>query len=145
MERPGSGLSDPHPYAAVADWATDVADVADTLGAERLGVVGLSGGGPYALACGAVPPLAARAAAVAVLGSIVPSVGPEATAESVADLARRLALVLSGLRRPLAALSTGLLAPHSGLALRLPGLLRHFARGRQTGVCRPRVEGYVRR
>ena len=111
VERPGSGLSDPHPYAAVADWATDVADVADTLGAERLGVVGLSGGGPYALACGAVPPLAARVAAVAVLGGIVPSVGPEATAESVADLARRLALVLSGLRRPLAALSTGLLAP----------------------------------
>ncbi|MFY9919180.1 MAG: alpha/beta hydrolase, partial [Mycobacterium sp.] len=56
--RPGSGLSDPHPYAAVADWATDVLHVADSLGAERLGVVGLSGGGPYALACGAVPPLA---------------------------------------------------------------------------------------
>jgi pimeloyl-ACP methyl ester carboxylesterase len=49
VERPGSGLSDPHAYAAVADWATDIAQVADTLGAQRLGVVGLSGGGPYAL------------------------------------------------------------------------------------------------
>ena len=68
VERPGSGLSDPHPYAAVADLATDMADVADALGAQRLGVVGLSGGGPYALACGAVPPLAAGVAAVAVLG-----------------------------------------------------------------------------
>ncbi len=111
VERPGSGLSDAHPYAAVADWATDMADVADTLGAERLGVVGLSGGGPYALACGAVPPLAARVAAVAVLGGMVPSVGPEATAGGAADLARRFAPILSQLRRPLAALSTGLLAP----------------------------------
>ncbi|MGO9155628.1 alpha/beta fold hydrolase [Mycobacterium sp.] len=111
LERPGSGLSDPHPYAAVADWATDMAAVADALGAKRLGVVGLSGGGPYALACGAVPPLADRVAAVAVLGGVVPSVGPEATAGSVADLARRVAPMLSQLRRPLAALSTGLLAP----------------------------------
>ena len=111
LERPGSGLSDPHPYAAVADWATDIAAVADALGAERLGVVGLSGGGPYALACGAVPPLADRVAAVAVLGGVVPSVGPEAIAGSVADLARRFAPMLSQLRRPLAALSIGLLAP----------------------------------
>ena len=111
VERPGSGLSDPHPYAAVADWAADMADVADALGAKRLGVVGLSGGGPYALACGAVPPLDARVAAVAVLGGIVPSVGPEATAGGVADLARRFAPMVSQLRRPLAALGTGLLAP----------------------------------
>ncbi|MGA8251165.1 MAG: alpha/beta hydrolase, partial [Mycobacterium sp.] len=40
LERPGSGLSDPHPYPAVADWATDIAAVAAALGAERLGVVG---------------------------------------------------------------------------------------------------------
>jgi pimeloyl-ACP methyl ester carboxylesterase len=111
VERPGSGLSAPHHYAAVADWAADVADVADALGAERLGVVGLSGGGPYALACGAVPPLAARVAAVAVLGGIVPSVGPEATAGVIDDLARRFEPMLSELRRPLAALSFGLLAP----------------------------------
>ena len=111
VERPGSGLSAPHPYHAVADWATDMADVADALGAERLGVVGLSGGGPYALACGAVPPLAARVAAVAVLGGIVPSIGPEATAGVIDDLARRFEPMLSELRRPLAALSFGLLAP----------------------------------
>ena len=111
VERPGSGLSDPHAYGAMADWATDMAEVADALGAERLGVVGLSGGGPYALACGAVPPLAARVAAVAVLGGIVPSVGPEATAGVIDDLARRFEPMLSELRRPLAALSFGLLAP----------------------------------
>jgi hypothetical protein len=31
--RPGTGLSDPHPYESVADWASDVAHVADSLGA----------------------------------------------------------------------------------------------------------------
>jgi pimeloyl-ACP methyl ester carboxylesterase len=55
VERPGSGLSDRHRYAAVVDWAADMAELADALGAERLGVVGLSGGGPFALSCGAVP------------------------------------------------------------------------------------------
>jgi pimeloyl-ACP methyl ester carboxylesterase len=111
VERPGSGLSDRHRYAAVADWVIDMAEVVDALDAERLGVVGLSGGGPFALACGALPPLVARVAAVAVLDGTVPSVGPEATTGGVADLARRFAPVLSGLRRPLAVLSTGLLAP----------------------------------
>jgi pimeloyl-ACP methyl ester carboxylesterase len=48
-------LSDPHRYAAVADWVIDMAEVADALDAERLGVVSLSGGGPFALACGALP------------------------------------------------------------------------------------------
>ena len=67
VERPGTHLSDPHRYETVAQWATDMACVADSLGAQRLAVVGLSGGGPYALACGAVPPLAGRVAAVGVL------------------------------------------------------------------------------
>lgn len=111
VERPGSGLSDPHRYAAVADCVTDIAEVADALDAERLGIVGLSGGGPFALACGALPPMVARVAAVAVLDGIVPSVGAEATAVGITDLARRLSPALSRLRRPLAALSTGLLAP----------------------------------
>lgn len=111
VERPGSGLSDPHAYAAMADWAGDMAHVADALGAERLGVVGLSGGGPYALACGAVPPVAARVAAVAVLGGTVPSVGPDAVTGTVADVARRYASILSELRRPLAAMTNGLLSP----------------------------------
>lgn len=109
VERPGSGLSDCHAYTAMADWATDMTAVANALGAERLAVVGLSGGGPYALACGAVAPLASRVATVAVLGGIVPSVGPDATADAVTDLARRFTPILSELRRPLAALAAGLL------------------------------------
>ena len=114
--RPGTGLSDPHPYESVADWARDVVHVADALGAERLGVVGLSGGGPYALACAAVPPLSGRVAAVAVLGGVVPSVGPDALATGAIDLARRFAPVLSGLRRPLAQAASALLLPILPLA-----------------------------
>ena len=111
VERPGSGLSDPHPYNSVAEWATDVAHVADALGAERLAVVGLSGGGPYALACAAVPPLAGRVAAVGVLGGVVPAVGPEASATGAIELARRFAPVLSTLRRPLAMAVSAVLLP----------------------------------
>jgi pimeloyl-ACP methyl ester carboxylesterase len=77
VERPGTGLSDSYRYSAVTDWVADIAQVADALDAERLGVVGLSGGGAYALACGALPPLVDRVAAVAVLDGTVPSVsGP---------------------------------------------------------------------
>ncbi|ULE34058.1 alpha/beta fold hydrolase [Mycobacterium sp. IDR2000157661] len=116
VARPGTGLSDPHPYESVADWATDMAHVADALGAERLGVVGLSGGGPYALACGAVPSLAERVAAVAVLGGVVPSVGSDALATGAIALARRFAPVLHSLRRPLAESVNGLMMPLLPLA-----------------------------
>lgn len=102
VARPGTGLCDAHPYESVADWAADVGHVADALGAKRLGVAGLSGGGPYALACAAVPPLKGRVAAVAVLGGVVPSVGPDALATGAIELARRFAPILHQLRRPLA-------------------------------------------
>ncbi len=111
VERPGSGLSDPYPYNAVADWAADAALVADTLDAERLGVIGLSGGGPYALSCAGTSALAGRVAAVAVVGGVTPSVGPDATATGPVDLTRRFAPMLSGLRRPLAALVAAGLLP----------------------------------
>ena len=130
VERPGSGLSDPHPYNSVAEWATDVAHVADALGAERLAVVGLSGGGPYALACAAVPPLAARVAAVGVLGGVVPAAGPEASATGAIALARRFAPVLSVLRRPLAMTASAVLLPLDPVRpLRMPGLRQHHPGG----------------
>ena len=53
LDRPGIGLSDPKPDRTVGGFADDVAAVADQLGHERFAVLGYSGGGPYALACGA--------------------------------------------------------------------------------------------
>jgi len=50
-ERPGFGLSDFQPGRRLLDWPEDVAGLAAALGLDRFAVVGLSGGGPYALAC----------------------------------------------------------------------------------------------
>jgi pimeloyl-ACP methyl ester carboxylesterase len=111
VERAGSGLSDAHVYEQVADWGADMVHVADALGADRLGVVGLSGGGPYALSCAATPGLSGRVAAVAILGGVTPSVGPDAATGGAIELARTFALALSRLRRPLAAATTGLVLP----------------------------------
>lgn len=51
LDRPGFGLSDYAARRTIGSWADDVADVATALGIERFGVVGVSGGGSYALAC----------------------------------------------------------------------------------------------
>ena len=116
IERPGTGLSDSHRYSSVSEWVADMAQVVDALEAEKVCVVGISGGGPFALACGALPPMVDRVAAVGVLDGIVPAVGPEATRAGVTNIARRFGPVLTQLRRPLAVLATVLLAPLIPLA-----------------------------
>lgn len=51
-ERPGYGLSDDLPRRTIVDWVADTVEVADFLGLHCFSVVGVSGGAPYALACG---------------------------------------------------------------------------------------------
>jgi len=51
LDRPGIGRSDPLAGYRLLDWPDDVAEVADQLGIEQFAVEGVSGGGPYALAC----------------------------------------------------------------------------------------------
>jgi pimeloyl-ACP methyl ester carboxylesterase len=51
FDRPGTGLSDPKKGYRLLDWPSDVVEAADQLGIRRFVVEGLSGGGPYALAC----------------------------------------------------------------------------------------------
>jgi len=53
-DRPGYGGSDPHRGRVVASAVADVEDLADALDLERFGVMGVSGGGPHALACGSL-------------------------------------------------------------------------------------------
>lgn len=55
-ERPGVGVSDPDPGRVLLDWPGDVAQCLDALGIDAAPVLGISGGGPYALACGAAAP-----------------------------------------------------------------------------------------
>lgn len=50
-DRPGFGRSTPAPGRQIIDWPGDVEQLADHLGHTRFGVIGVSCGGPYALAC----------------------------------------------------------------------------------------------
>jgi pimeloyl-ACP methyl ester carboxylesterase len=51
VDRPGMGLSTPVTGRQILDWPSDVARLGDALRFTRFGVVGYSGGGPYAAAC----------------------------------------------------------------------------------------------
>jgi pimeloyl-ACP methyl ester carboxylesterase len=68
--RPGYAGSTRLRGRTVADCVGDVLTLADALGAERFAVVGASGGGPHALACGALA--ADRCAAVATVAGVGP-------------------------------------------------------------------------
>lgn len=54
--RPSYGGSTPQPGRNVASAAADVAQIADALGVGQFAVMGVSGGGPHALACAALLP-----------------------------------------------------------------------------------------
>ncbi|WP_112248435.1 alpha/beta fold hydrolase [Kribbella monticola] len=75
VNRPGYGQSDAceSDHLSVAD---DVASVADLLGVERYAVLGMSLGGPYALACAARRPDRVRAVAVVASTANVPELDP---------------------------------------------------------------------
>ena len=49
-DRPGIGGSDARPERRLLDWADDLAQLCDALGHDTFGLVGYSGGGPFALA-----------------------------------------------------------------------------------------------
>lgn len=51
LDRPGMGLSRFQEDRCLLDWPDDVVEVADHLQIDRFAVVGVSGGGPYALTC----------------------------------------------------------------------------------------------
>ncbi|HEX9336001.1 MAG TPA: alpha/beta fold hydrolase, partial [Pseudonocardiaceae bacterium] len=69
-DRPGYGGSTALPGRDIAAVAADVTWVVDALGVERFAVLGSSGGGPHALACGAL--LTDRVLGVACMAGIAP-------------------------------------------------------------------------
>lgn len=71
IDRPGYGLSDFYPERSLLDWPQDVAAVADALGLEKFGIIGISGGGPYTLACAHV--LADRLTSVGIICGLGPA------------------------------------------------------------------------
>ena len=98
IDRPGVGLSTPHLYDRIIDWADDFAVVADHLGVDECGLIGLSGGGPYALACCAALPH--RIAAAAVLGGVAPTKGTDARTGGLVGRTACFAPLLTRLRTP---------------------------------------------
>jgi pimeloyl-ACP methyl ester carboxylesterase len=72
-DRPGFGLSTRLVGRRIGDWPSDVAELADALEIARFGVVGVSGGGPYALACAWRIP--ERLSVVASISGVAPMAG----------------------------------------------------------------------
>ena len=73
VERPGYGRSTPHCHDSVLAAADDIAVLLDALGIDQAALVGLSGGGPYVLAC--AHRLGRRVVAAALLCGVAPSSG----------------------------------------------------------------------
>jgi pimeloyl-ACP methyl ester carboxylesterase len=69
-ERPGYGLSDYRRVASLTQLAEDVEALTDALGLDRFAVLGVSGGGPHALAAAATMP--DRTALLALIGPVGP-------------------------------------------------------------------------
>ena len=100
IDRPGIGLSTSHLYDRVLGFADDLDVVADRLGLQDISVIGLSGGGPYALGAGAALPDLVRS--VGVLGGVAPTRGIDAISGGLVGVGRRAAPVISVTRTPLA-------------------------------------------
>ena len=141
-DRPGYGFSDPLPERRVVDWAADVATLADTLGIRRFHVLGLSGGGPYALACAAT--LRDRVARV----SLVSALGPLDTHGSTVGMMLPNRLLLRLVRRVPAIVRPGVRAT-SAVLRSLPGLYRwwlkaHVSEADRTVLSDPAVAAMLR-
>lgn len=74
-DRPGMGSSDPQPGRTLLSWPEDVVQIADQLGFDKFGVIGVSGGGPHALACSHAIP--GRLEFTTIMGSWAPVAGTE--------------------------------------------------------------------
>jgi pimeloyl-ACP methyl ester carboxylesterase len=70
VDRPGMGHSSFQPHRRLLDWPHDAAALADALGWQRFGVIGVSGGCPYALATAFK--LGPRVRAVALVSGLAP-------------------------------------------------------------------------
>ena len=118
LDRPGVGFSTPHLYDSVLGFTADLETVLDQLGIDDLAVIGLSGGGPYALASACAMP--DRVRSVGVLGGVVPTSGPDAVPGGLVGFLNHLAPVLPPLRGVLASALTGFVwaaRPFAGPAL----------------------------
>jgi len=78
-DRPGVDASAFRPDRTVGDWADTAAALADAWGVEEIGVLGYSGGGPYALATAIAHP--ERVSTVGLLAAAAPPEAPQGEAD----------------------------------------------------------------
>jgi pimeloyl-ACP methyl ester carboxylesterase len=123
VDRPGFGLSDARPDSRLSDWPSDLEELADQLAIDRFSVLGVAGGGPFALASAVKLP--ERVRAVALVSSIAPHDRPRVL--NGMDLRARM--VLHELPRRLPWLSRRLHARAARLADRDPLRLLREASG----------------
>ncbi len=107
IDRPGVGASTSYRYGSLLDFPPDLATIADRLGVERFAMIGLSGGGPYALATAYAMP--ERVAAVAVLGGVAPTQGDDAPEGGLVGFAARFASAIALFHVPLSLLLSGVI------------------------------------
>jgi pimeloyl-ACP methyl ester carboxylesterase len=100
VDRPGYGHSSFHPGRTLSDWPSDVAALADHLKIGTCAVVGVSGGGPHALACARfLPDLVSATAVVSGVGPLGEpecARGMEGVNRGTTLMARRMPPVLHG-------------------------------------------------
>jgi len=108
VDRPGIGSSTPYGYATVIDFADDLRTIADTLGIDKMAIIGLSGGGPYTLGCAAAMP--DRVIAVGVLGGVAPTRGSDGIGGGLmGNLGLSVAPMLERAGAPLSLVAAGLI------------------------------------
>jgi pimeloyl-ACP methyl ester carboxylesterase len=103
-DRPGFGHSTYDPNRSFASWADDVAQLADHLGLQQFGVLGVSSGGPNAAACARF--IADRLTGCAIVSGPAPSDAgiPSDGMQPANRVAHRLGRFAPGLLVPLIAL-----------------------------------------
>ncbi|GFG48690.1 alpha/beta hydrolase [Mycolicibacterium agri] len=125
VDRPGIGSSTPYQYQNVFEFAGDLRTIADTLGIDKFAIVGLSGGGPYTLACAAA--MSERVVAAGVVGGVAPVSGPDAIGGGLmGNLGTRVAPLLEVAKVPIGVAATTLIKlirPIGGPAVDLYGLV----------------------
>jgi len=77
LDRPGHGRSDFQVGRRIVDWPQDVCELADALKLDQFAVLGVSGGGPYALVCAAKIPN--RLSTTTIVCGLGPLDAPDAT------------------------------------------------------------------
>ena len=105
VDRPGFGRSSFRPYRPLARFADDIAELADRRSLSRFAVIGVSAGGPFALATAAALPR--RVAAVATVGGFFAPKSASQVAGMNAELRASLFIARAApwMMRPLFALT----------------------------------------